>query len=724
MAMLVGGVTANPSPTRVKGLAEERLSWRTVGPGGGGWIQSILWSRHAKDRLFVGCDVGGFYLSENAGRRYETRNRGLKNMFVETIAEHPADPDILFLGTLGGIYKTTDRGLTWHEKRSGLPPISNGRHTVPISKFAFAPKNPNTIYAAVGQPRARKGARGQIWRSDDCGETWRMIVKSGIGADIDIYDIAVSSENAGRMLAATNKGVFRSEDGGETWAPSNEGLPSHLRTRRLAWSPSSPEVVYVTLMQVGGEKTWSAGVYRSDDGGRTWQPRNKGLKQVPGKSGGGNNLCTWTDCIAVDPRNPDVVWTGGATWWCTGIYKTTDGGLSWRQTFPATKPGWISFWGATVMCMSLSPADPSRLAFGTSGMVFTTEDDAATWSQRYSEERSDGLVAGTGLEVTCLHSITPSIHRRGRFYLGYYDIGLLVTDDYGRALARPMSGVPGKFSNSCFCVAEAPDDTMTVWAGFGSWGGGGSGCVAKSVDGGQTWTPCTNAASRFVDSIVRNLTVLGKKPNYRVMYAGPKGLVESTDGGGTWTQPEPAEFPEAPRVRALAYASGRLYVGVVGAKGEPGAVFARSEDERTWYRLTPASLPIGAVRAVAAEGDRVLVTAREEWRNGARREGGAWLSLDAGATWRKVFSDKFCDSALVTGGELYVALADHPYHDHSVGGGVIHSSDNGITWTHLDGPGLQNWNASALAVDPFDRATLWVGTGGNSVFVGKRPSGR
>ena len=450
---------ANPQPERVKGLTAETTSWRSVGPGGGGWIQSILWSRHAKDRLFVGCDVGGFYVSEDAGRRYEMRNRGLKNMFVETIAEHPTNPDILFLGTLGGIYKTADRGRTWQEKRDGLPPISPSCHTVPISRFAFDPGNPNVIYAAVGQPRTRKGARGQIWRSDDCGETWRMIVRTGLDKDIDIFDLALAAGNANLMLAATNKGVFRSADAGETWTPSNEGLPSHLRTRHLAWSPSSPEVVYVTLMQAGGETPWSAGVYRSNDGGRTWQPRNGGLRQVVGKPGNGNNLCTWTDCIAVDPRNPDVVWTGGATWWCTGIYGTTDGGLNWKRAFPVERFGWINFWGPSVKCMSLSPADPSRIAFGTSGMVYTTEDGAATWSQRYSEERTDGKIAGTGLEVTCLHSVTPSVHRRGKFYLGYYDIGLLTTDDNGRTLTRPMNGPAGSSSGgrpSCACPSRLP----------------------------------------------------------------------------------------------------------------------------------------------------------------------------------------------------------------------------------------------------------------------------
>ena len=722
-AAAMAAAMANPLPARVKGRAAENIPWRSVGPGGGGWIQSILWSRHAKDRLFVGCDVGGFYVSEDAGRHYEMRNRGLKHMYVETIAEHPSNPGILFLGTLGGIYKTTDRGQTWQEKRSGLPPISDSQHTIQISKFVFAPGNPNTLYAAVGQPRTRKGARGEIWRSDDCGETWRMVVKSGLAKDVDIYDLSVAADNPNRMLAATNKGLFRSEDGGEMWTPSNEGLPSHLRTRHLAWSPSDPKVVYVTLMQVGGEKTWSAGVYRSDDGGRTWQARNNGLRQIAGKPGSGNNLCTWTDCIAVDPRNPDVVWTGGATWWYTGVYGTSDGGENWKRAFPDERPGWLKFWGPTVMCLSLSPIDPSRLAFGTSGMVYTTEDGAVTWVQRYSEERTDGKIVGTGLEVTCLHSVTPSRHQRGKFYLGYYDIGLLVTDDNGRTLTRPMSGVPGKFSNSCFCVAEAPDDPMTVWAGFGSWGGGGSGCVAKSADGGQTWMPSTNAASGWIDTQVRDLTVLGSKPNYHLLYASPKGLIESVDSGATWACVDPAAFPEAPRVRALAHGSGRLYAGVAGAKGEGGAVYGRAgaRPSQVWRRLTPASLSIGQIKDVAVEGDRILVTARNEYRDHTFRAGGAWLSTDAGATWRKVFSDKFCDAALISGGELFVSLTDHPYHDHCVGGGVIHSRDDGTTWTHLDGPGLQNWNVSALAADPFDRKSLWVGTGGNSVFVGRLP---
>ena len=711
--------TIGPLPERVKGLACERTSWRSVGPGGGGWIQSMLWSRHARDRFFVGCDVGGFYCSEDGGRHYEMRNRGLRHYFIQTIAEHPVNPDILFLGSQGGIYKTTDRGLNWREKRTGLPPVSGGSHSVQISKFAFRPDNPDVIYAAVGQPRTRRGARGEVWRSDDCGETWKMIVTAGLAKDVDIYDLSLDSQNGDRMLISSNRGLFRSEDGGATWTASNEGLPSHLRTRFLARCAARPEVVYVTLRQKAGEEPWSAGVYRSDDGGRTWVERSGGLRRVAGKSGCGDELSCWTDTVAVDPKDPDKVWTGGATWWYTGVYMTRDGGRNWKSAFPEKKPGWITFWGPSAACMSLSPLDGGRLSFGTSGMVFTTEDDAATWSQRYSEERSDGRIGSTGLEVTCLHSVTASRHRKGRFYLGYFDIGLLVTDDDGRTMTRQMKAVPDRFSNSCFSVAEAPDDPETVFACFGGWSGGGSGCIARSDDGCRNWTLCTNAASGWVDAATADIVVLGSKPNYRVLAAGGKGLVLSMDGGATWKRPSADEFPESARVRALTRSGDNLYAAVQGTDDDPSAVFVRRRGDRAWRRLTTRAENIGTVQRVAAEGDRIVVTARDEWRRatGQTRRGGVWLSTDAGATWKLAFADRFAAAALVLDGEIYASITDHPYHDHCEGGGVIHTKDDGKTWTYLDGPGLQNWNVTSIAVDPFDRKTLWLGTGGNSVFV-------
>ena len=717
--MLLGhAALAQPAPARTQGLPRAVCSWRNVGPGGGGWIQSILWSRFAADRLFVGCDVGGFYLSEDAGRRYEVRNRGLSNMFLETLAEHPLNPDILLAGSPGGIFKTTDRGLTWREVRTGLPPVSASKHTVSISKFAFVPGCPSVVYAAVGQPRTRKGGRGEIWRSEDGGESWANVVRQGLPDDLSIFDLSIDPVRTSHLLASSDRGVWRSEDGGATWVASNDGLPAHLRTRRLARCAAAPQVVYVTLRQKGGETPWSAGVWRSDDGGRTWRDRSGNLAKRAGQAGCDDNLCTWTDCLAVDPTDPDTVWTAGASWWYTGVFKSTDGGATWRDTFPKKLRGWITFWGVSAMCLSLSPHDPQRVAFGTSGAVFATEDGGETWHQRYSQPRSDGRLAGTGLEVTCLHTVVPSVHVQGKFFLGYYDIGLLVTEDAGRTMRRQMTGVPRAFENSCFALAEAPDDPSKVWACFGAWGGAQPGRLAVSGDGGVSWTCVGETTNGWHGSRVSSLVVTGEKGRYRVWTAGRQGLLRSDDGGITWHCPK-EDFAGASRVRRIVRAPDGFYAAVSGTDDAPDALYACDRDGKGWRILSPATWRTGPIQAVAVEGSRVLVTARQQWQKKQRRfyEGGAWLSTDAGQTWKKVFSDSFCGTALISRGTLFVGLHDHPYHDRSVGGGVIRSQDDGASWAVLDGPGLHSWNPSALAVDPFASDALWVGTGGNSIFV-------
>ena len=702
-------------PARVEGLAAEPVAWRNVGPGGGGWIQSLCLSRWDRDLVYCGCDVGGFYVSTDGGRHWAVRNAGLDDYYVEAIAEHPVRRDTLFLGTRGGVYRTHDQGHTWKLCGKGFPKACPWAYSVQISKIVFAPDNPDTVYAAVGQPRENKGGQGQIYVSRDCGETWAQLVPAGaLPAKANVFDLSVNAVDPRRLLVATDVGLFLSKDGGATWAPSNTGLPDHLRTRQLAQSPSNPTVVYVTLRQKAGDRPWRAGVYRSDDGGETWSARVAGLQQRPGDPGTSDMLSDWTDKIVVHPANPDVVYTGGATWWNPGMYRSVDGGRRWTHSSPRREgaPGWIDFWGPSVTCLSVSPAAPDTLVFGTSGMVYLSSDGARTWNDRYSEPRTDGKIAGTGLEVTCLHSVTADPTRKGRFYLGYYDIGLLVTDDAGASFTRAMKGIPGKYSNSCFSIVQAPDDPAHLWGGFGSWGGGGIGIVAESTDGGSTWTPCTAEGSGWVEAPARKLLCFGRKGAYRLLYTSKKGLVSSADGGRTW-QVDPAWI-----FGALARDGDVLYAAKSGGEKGFSSIWRSLDQGRTWTRVTPEGLAVGGVQQIAAQGPRVLFTARQN--GSSEKSGGAWLSMDGGATFRRVVDDYFCQAALIADGSLYVSLVDHPYHDRAGGGGIRVSDDDGATWHTLNSVSLHNRNVSCLCADPFDPRMLWAGTGGNSVFVGRR----
>ena len=713
--------------------SDAAVEWKLVGPGGGGWIQSLLASRHHRDTLFVGCDVGGFYRSDDGGASYAIHNTGFEDYFIESLAEHPVNPKILYAGCKSGVYKSLDGGLSWQWLREGFPPLQEYAYSAMVSKIVLDPHNPETVYAAIGQPREERGGQGAIYRSDNGGKTWRQIVRKGqLPPDLLISDLTVHPQEPQRLLIATPKGLFASKDGGATWAASNSGLPPHLRTRRLAQSPSQPEIVYVSLKGKAGETPWQAGVYLSEDGGQTWQPRVNGLRQAVGKPGTSDMLCAWVDALAVHPTRPEVVYAGGATWWDATVYKTEDGGLNWRRTFEFGEKGnarhaWLDMWGPSVTCLTLSQAHPDTLCFGTSGYIYMTVDGGATWRQRYTAERADGLISSTGLEVTCLHTVAPHPRVKGCVFFGFYDIGLLVSEDGGASMRRCMKGIPRTYDNSCFTVAFAEDDDAHVWAGFGQWGSN-AGLIAESRDAGRTWTPLNGEGSGLPDARPRNLIrwmPLKDNParKHRLLYvAEGQGVFESVDDGATWSSRN-KDLP-AERVSCLARdadSTNVVYAGVSSQGAEPGAVFRSDDGCSTWRQVSGSGTHLAQVRQLAAKGGRVYATTRSAMVGKRFYTGGVFRGDDGGTVWQQVYTNRYCEAVAIDPrhpDRVYVSLHDHPYHDRSTGGGVIASADGGVSWLSLTNETLTCKGVTCIAADPQTPDRLWLGTGGNAVFVG------
>ena len=100
------------------------IAWHTIGPGGGGWIQSIACDPASSQILHVGCDVGGYYFSADGGRTYQVRNQGLRDYFIQSIAVHPRRHEVIILGTQSGIHRSTDQGRSWQWIRTGFPPLA------------------------------------------------------------------------------------------------------------------------------------------------------------------------------------------------------------------------------------------------------------------------------------------------------------------------------------------------------------------------------------------------------------------------------------------------------------------------------------------------------------------------------------------------------------------------------------------------------------------------
>jgi len=125
------------------------------------------------------------------------------------------------------------------------------------------------------------------------------------------------------------------------------------------------------------------------------------------------------------------------------------------------------------------------------------------------------------------------------------------------------------------------------------------------------------------------------------------------------------------------------------------------------------------VRQLAAKGGRVYVTTRSG-RVGKEFFSGGVFRGD-GAVWRQVYTNRFCEAVAIDprrADRVYASLYDHPYHDRSTGEGVIMSDDGGETWRTLTNETLTCKNVSVISVDPQTPDRLWLGTGGNAVFVG------
>ena len=700
-----------------------------VGPGGGGDIECVIASRHDSARILAGCDVGGFYFSSDFGRHWEIRNVGLGCPGVQTIAEHPKDPNRLAIGGHAGILLSDDLGLHWHQASNGLPAPSPDGHSAPVVKIVWDENDTNRLWAATGLPHDGKersrvaGTRGRVYRSDDGGESWRMVVAdNGWGDDsepVEIFDLCQLRSNS--LVAATSRGLFRSDDAGVHWRPIGVGLPCSFDARHLAVAPSSPSRIYLALRETAPAPfPREASVWRSDDGGETWG-KTAPLPDFQRMSDGREAMDAWGRmAIAVSPHDPDEVWLGGV-WYREGLCHSRDGGETWEAPLRKVPHGWVGdFWSSPVVSLDVSRAFPSNIVFGTMSGIHASEDAGATWAQRYTaEDLPPGKIAGTGLDTLCVADIRPDRFVPNRIRVAFYDVGLMQTDDSGRTWRRCMAGVPRGLAGICWTLAQSPLDPERIWAFFGTWGGGGRSVPARSDDGGETWIPLADAAG-WPGGVARDLQALRVRAASApagVMLAAVcdgKGIFLSADGGVSWRGADTKAFPDSLRVGALASADGVLYAGTHGFHDAPPRLWRSDDGGETWEAIGEFA---SSVSAIAVDGAHIAVAVRC-----TGPDGGCFLSDDDGATWSLIYREApWNDLTAVAFAKGRVALASRSarWHDPGFGGEGLLLIDPSAPFAcaHVKGGGLDKPEIMSLVADPFVPGRLWFGTWGNSAGI-------
>ncbi len=252
---------------------------------------------------------------------------------VDAVAGHPTKPMVFYFGAVnGGVWKSTNGGQTWRNLTDGKSDISS------VGAIAVAPSDPNVIYVGTGESQLREDLTygTGVYRSTDGGESWHAL---GLADAQQITDVVIDPRDPDRVYVAAmghafgpnaERGVFRTNDGGRSWKKVLF-IDDSTGANDLSIDPSNPRILYASMwkfqrtpwsMIAGGGRS---GMWKSTDGGDTWKELtfNPGIPEKPlGKIG-----------LGVSPANPRRIYASiEAPDSSGGIFRSDDGGDSWDRT--------------------------------------------------------------------------------------------------------------------------------------------------------------------------------------------------------------------------------------------------------------------------------------------------------------------------------------------------------------------------------------------------------
>jgi photosystem II stability/assembly factor-like uncharacterized protein len=723
--------------------------WRSIGPANmGGRVDDIAVVDSNPSIIYVGFATGGVWKSTNNGTTWTPIFDEYPVSSIGDIALAPSNPDIIYVGTGeannrqsssfgAGVYKSVDGGKKF--EYVGL------KETQSIGRIVVHPKDPNIAYvAALGHLFGPNPERG-LFKTTDGGKTWTNT--NFIDNDTGFTDVVMDPSNPNILFAASyqrrrvpwgfngagpGSGLWKTTDGGKKWTKlTGSGLPDNPMIGRIGIdiARSKPNTIYAsfevgpsggtgagvnddgTLVQPGqgrgagggggaggrGNLTTpppppdpkKSGVWRSDDGGKTWRcVSNQGDRWM------------YYSQMRVDPSNPEIAYQGGAP-----FFKTVDGGKTWRQVQGIPHSDHHAIW--------INPKNPNQLLLGNDGGIDVTYDQAETWEyvntvpvgQFYAisaDMRTPYVVCG-GLQDNgswCGPSATRStngILNSDWFRVGGGD-GFYTANDpsdwtilYSESQDGATSRVDLKAGRSNSIRPSppqasgqrgnpaAPESAEPEQAPAAQFGGG-----RGNPNGNIVPTPTPGTNYRFY----WNTPFMLSPHNPSTVYLGGDRLFRSYNRGETWIA-----SPD------LTNNVGRNDRPIMGVDGKA---------------------PMSSKHDGAASYSNIITISESYVLPGViwvgTNDGNVQVSRDGGATWKNVV-DKVTgvpkethvsrvEASHFDAGTAYVTFDGHRTDDHKPY--VFMTKDFGETWASLSG-NLPAANVNVIREDPKNRNLLYLG---------------
>jgi photosystem II stability/assembly factor-like uncharacterized protein len=217
-------------------------------------VNQFLFDPADAQHIFLATTMGVFE-TRNGGEQWTKKMEGMKEvLMVVTLGMDPTRPSILYAGTSGGVYKSTDQAGHWEKVNNGLvpPDMLKTSRALNVTSIFVDPYEPDTVYAAT---------LTGLYKSTDAAASWKRIGESL--TDQMIVAMVLDRTRRGVVYITGRDGVHRSEDAGATWKLINSGFAT-TNIRTIAQSATDPKVFYAG--------TNGSGLYRSADAGETWKP--------------------------------------------------------------------------------------------------------------------------------------------------------------------------------------------------------------------------------------------------------------------------------------------------------------------------------------------------------------------------------------------------------------------------------------------------------------------
>jgi len=617
----------------------DALEYRLIGPFRGGRSAAVTGVEGEPNLFYFGATGGGVWKTQDGGITWSNISDGYFGGSIGAVSVAPSDHNVIYVGggevtvrgnvsSGSGMWKSEDAGKSW--KQIGL---ANSRH---VPRIRIHPNNSDIVYAAVLGDIYKPSPDRGVFKSTDGGNSWRKVLFAN--DDAGAVDLIMDPNNPRILYASTwnvrrtpyslssggpGSALWKSIDSGETWTEisKNKGFPADLLG-----------IIGVTVSPINSDRVWAivenkekGGVYRSDDGGITWENINSDRKL--------RQRAWYYTRIYADTRDPNIVYVLNVDY-----HKSTDGGKTFSE-YEAPHGDHHDLW--------IAPEDNQRMVMADDGGAQVSYDGGDTWSTYLNQPTAQ------------FYRLTTDNHFPYRIYAAQQDNSTIRIEHRsdGRNISEENWEETAGGESAHIAVDPSNDEIV--------YGGSYDGFLTRvnhkngTVRGINVWpdNPMGHGAEDMKYRFQWNFPILFSKHNPKKLYAFSNHVHITTNEGASWetisddlTKNDPKTLGSSGGSITKDNTSVEYYGTIFAANESPlkeGLIWVGSDDGllhitqdggKTWENITPKNMPewsmVNSIEpSIFNEGTAYVAATR--YKSGDFQPY-LYKTTDYGKTWSKI----------------------------------------------------------------------------------------